>query len=620
MRLSATLAFTFFLWLNANAWGQDTQVTASVSSDTVGVQDQFQLTIAVSGKDSGDAENPVLSRLQGFRMVSGPNISSQYQWINGRSSSSKSFVYILIPEREGQFTIDPVQVRVADKTYKTQQLQVRVTSASSASPAPPQRRFNPIDPFEEEDSPSRAVAGDSVFVRAELDRDSAYPGQQVTLSYRIYTQVSITGIQLKESPPLSGFWVEDLEVEKNPRGTLQVINGREYQVFTIRKQALFATATGKLEIPSSIFAVSASRGDFFGVFGQTETLYRKTQNLALDVKPLPSRDRPEDFGNAVGSFSLTANTDKTEVATGEAIALHVKLEGRGNLKMIPDISFPHLPDFTIYSSKRADNIRSLREDQIGGDKTWEYVIVPKAPGRQTIPSLSFSYFNAEQDKYETVTTPVISLNVVRGADNATSAFGLLEGDKQDLIRRGTDINFIKLAPGDLEVRSTPLYRNLWFLLIAAVPLAFNAGAFMYQRQRSRLAENQSMVRRRRARRTALDRLKAAEKEGKLDARRFYDHASAALSGYLADRFNLAEIELTGDNLERRLSENSVRRETMAETRACLQECDFGRFVSASNSAGKMMELSARIRQNIDALEKTTDTAIAHPYHESRPGS
>jgi hypothetical protein len=613
------LAIILALLISTNARGQDTQVTASIGSDTVGVQDQFQLTITVSGKDSGDAENPRFSHLQGFKIVSGPNISTQFQWINGRSSSSKSFIYILIPEKEGQFTIDQVEVRVGGKAYRTQQLQVRVTSAPRNPPAQPQRQLTPFDPFEEDGSESiqgRTTDGDIVLVRAELDRDSAYPGQQVTLFYRVYTQVGISGIQLQESPPLSGFWVEDIEVEKNPNGVRQVVNGLEYQAFTIRKQALFATTTGNLKIPPSVFAISAGvGGDFFGVFGRTETLYRKTQDLFLDVNPLPTAGRPADFSNAVGSFNLTANIDKGQAATGEAVALHVKLEGRGNLKMIPDISFPPLPDFTTFSSKHANSIRSLGENQIGGDKTWEYVIVPKAPGRQTIPPFSFSYFNVDRNKYETLTTPSLSLNVVRGADSSGLMSGLSGSDKQDLIRRGTDINFIKLSPGGLEREREPLYRNLWFYLIAAIPLAFNAGAFLYQRQRSRLIDDKGFVRSRRAKRNAFKLLELAEKEGKSDARRFYDQAATALSGYLADRFNLTEIELTGDHLDRTLSENAVLPEAARETKDCLQECDFGRFVSASNSADKMLQLSKRIRRTIDALERTT--ADSHQFHEPR---
>ncbi len=590
--------------------GQDTQVSASVSTDTIGVQDQFQFTVTVSGRDSGDAAPPRISSLQNFKIVSGPNISSQFQWINGRSSSSKRFIYILIPEKEGQFTIDPVEVPVGDKTYRTPQLQVRVTSASSPRQpqSQPQRRispFNPFDPFEEERAQNRESLGDAVFARAEIDRSSAYTGQQVTLLYKIYTQVRITGIQIQEAPPLSGFWVEDLEVEKNPRSKLEVVNGREYQAFTIKKQALFPTTAGKVKIPSSVFAISAATaGDFFSIFGNDETLYRKTQELLLDVKELPSEGRPANFSNAVGSFKLDADIDKTEVATGDAVALHIRLKGQGNLKMIPDISLPSFPDFTVYSSKRADSSRALAQNQMGGEKTWEYVIVPKAPGRQTIPPISFSYFDPEQEKYETVASPELSLNVIRGADIPGSISGLADSNKQDLVRQGTDVNFIKVTPGSLERKGASFYRSLWFYLILALPLAFNAGALFYQKQRSKKYENAGFLRSRGAKRKAFKRLKAAEKAGKSDARYFYDQAAAALAGYLSDRFNLAEIELTGDTLDRMLSEKAVPPETVEGIRACLQECDFGRFVSASNSADKMRGLNKRIRKSIDALEIT----------------
>jgi hypothetical protein len=606
------------LLADLSAFSQDTQVTASVSSDIIGVQDQLEFTITVSGKDSGDAEPPRTLRFQGFKIVSGPNVGTQFQWINGRTNNRKSFGYVLIPEREGQFTLDSIEIRAGDKTYKTQPIQIRVTSAPRAAQSQKQAAINPLDPFEEESARSSQPARDAVIVRAELDRNFAYPGQQLTLSYRIYTQVNISGIQLRENPSLSGFWVEDLQVEKNPTPGRQVINGREYLVYTIKKQALFATKTGRISIPSSTFAISAETGgDLFGFFGRAETLFRKTQELSLDVKPLPEEGRPPDFSNAVGSFILAADIDKKKVAAGDAVAFHIKLEGRGNLKMIPDIQIASLPDFTIYSSKHADNVRPLEQDQIGGDKTWEYVIVPRTPGSKTIPPISFSYFNAEQNKYETVATPALALDVVSGADNLSSGVGLSGGNKQDLMRRGTDINFIKLASGEFEEREAPFYRKSWLYLIIALPLLFNAGVFLFQKQRSRLNENTVFNRSRKAKRNALIHLKAAEKEGKSTPRRFYDLAASALARYMADKFNMTEIELTEDNLERTLSRISAPRDTIEETKACLRECDFGRFISATQSVDKMQSLGARIRKNIDALEKASES---YPTETPEPGS
>ena len=198
-----TLAITSFS--PAFVFGQDVQVSATTSTDTVGVQEQFQLTVTVSGRDSGDAEAPRLPGLKGFQVVAGPNVSSQFQWINGRTSSSKSFIYILLPEKEGQFTIDPVEVRAGNRSFKTQPINIHVTASSQPANRP--RRL-PADPLSGDESGSQSrTTGVQVFVAAELDRNSSHAGQQVTLSYHLYTQVGISGIQLQESPALTGFWV-----------------------------------------------------------------------------------------------------------------------------------------------------------------------------------------------------------------------------------------------------------------------------------------------------------------------------------------------------------------------------------------------------------------------------
>jgi len=131
------------------AWAQDVQVTARVGSDIVGVQDNFQLTITVSGRDSGDAEMPRLPHLKGFRVVAGPSVSTQFQWVNGVSNNSKSFIYILLPEKEGQFTIDPIEVPVRGKIFKTQTISIRVDPGSNRPLSPPRRRS--FDPFEDND-------------------------------------------------------------------------------------------------------------------------------------------------------------------------------------------------------------------------------------------------------------------------------------------------------------------------------------------------------------------------------------------------------------------------------------------------------------------------------------
>src|SRR5438876_1130696 len=82
--------------------------------------------------------------------------------------------------------------------------------------------------------------------------------------------------------------------------------------------------------------------------GTPETVYRKTKEVALDVRALPEAGRPPQFTGAVGSFTLTSSLDRSSAETGDAVSLHAKLSGNGNLKMIGDLPLPPLPDFTIY--------------------------------------------------------------------------------------------------------------------------------------------------------------------------------------------------------------------------------------------------------------------------------
>ncbi len=168
-------------------------------------------------------------------------------------------------------------------------------------------------------------------------------------------------------------------------------------------------------------------------------------------------------------------------------------------------------------------------------------------------------------------------------------------------RQGTVIIFIKLSAQDLRPGGEPYYRRLWFLLLAGLPVALNLALFLVQRERSR--QSVSLRKLRRARGAARRALKQAMKAGTKEPRKFYDGAAVALSRYLSDRFQVPEIAVTGDALERTLSEQGVAPEIISETISCLQDCDFGRFVSSSPE--KMRSTSDRISLVIDGLERAS---------------
>ena len=234
----------------------------------------------------------------------------------------------------------------------------------------------------DEDSPlrDRTPRRGDVLTTAEVDKKTAFVGEQITLTYKILTQLPIAQVEIKESPTLKGFWVEEVELPKNPIPQGRNLNGKQYTEYTIKKQALFPTTAGTIPIPTSTFAlgVRTSSGGFFSL-GTQQTVFRKTDPLSIKVNPLPEVGRAADFTGAVGSFKMETSVDKSKAEVGQAINLKVVLSGSGNFRTITDFPLPELPGFKIYSSKSNDNV-GVRNNVLQGSKTWEYVVIPQVPG------------------------------------------------------------------------------------------------------------------------------------------------------------------------------------------------------------------------------------------------
>ena len=84
----------------------DGTFTMDVSSDTVLLGNTFTLTYSIENLE-GEFVPPDLSD---FRVVHGPNVSSQFSSINGVVSRRSSYTYYLLPIEEGVGTIGSAKV------------------------------------------------------------------------------------------------------------------------------------------------------------------------------------------------------------------------------------------------------------------------------------------------------------------------------------------------------------------------------------------------------------------------------------------------------------------------------------------------------------------------------
>jgi hypothetical protein len=217
-------------------------------------------------------------------------------------------------------------------------------------------------------------------------------------------------------------------------------------------------------------------------------------------------------------------------------------------------------------------------------KVWDVVLIPQTEGTHTIPGLRFPYFQTEERQYRVAAADPITIKVLPDAGGVIAS-RLPMSSPQQLTRRGSDINFIKLSAGDLgspSVQGMGLWTFVFWLMI---PPLGNLGFWFYRKHSEWEADNSTSSRSRRAASKANDLLRRLERSSsELSSGDWYGPLGEILSGFLSDRFQWATIELTREWVEERLSAQGVTRQLVDKTTAMMEICHFARF--APSAVGK----------------------------------
>jgi hypothetical protein len=599
------------------ARAQDATVRAFVDRARVAEGDEVVLSIEIAAPSLGRVAPPDLSRLADFAFVEGPSSSSRFQWINGRTWATLTYSYVLRPRRVGRNTIPSLAVLVQGRTYRTAPIDLDVEAGGAARPpagpgygGPPGAPVPPPGaPVPDSAGPSQrppAARAQDIRVRAEVDRRTAYVGQQVTVRFLLDTQTEILNLQQKESPSFQGFWAEEIKVPENLDMKRVQLDGLPYVEYTLMKRALFPTASGTLTIPSVAYQVTVRRRSqdpieaFF--FTPTETLTRRSEPIRIEVLPLPAAARPAGFSGAVGSFSLSVTADRREAMVNDAIGVKVRIAGEGNLDAVRPPSIPEISDFKRYEPKVSAS-SSMQGDRLRGEKTWDFVFIPLAPGTQSIPPVTFSFFDPRGGAYRTLTSDPIGVQVARGPEGAGASFPVLAQSDVRALRK--DIHYIKLAPDGLSDRSRPFYRSPLFAVLVLLPAAADAGILLFVRRRDRLHRTARLRRDRRARALSRRRLRDARRRmTPTTARAFYAEVARALTEYVADKFDTAAAGLTHDRIEELLASRGAPPEARAAFHRALEACDYARFAPTSAGPAEMQRALLQAEESLVALERS----------------
>ena len=572
----------------------------------------FQVRVMVSGGDFSDFKDPNFSGLK----VLGRG--SMTQIVNFKKS--QGYTYTVMAESEGTATIGAASCTIGGSRYSTQPRQVKIEPARQQQQ---QRRSSPFgsmfgdddeDPFQAmqqqmqqmmqqmdpfagapaTQQPTYDPAGkndaDAIFAKISINKPNPYKGEQVLLTYKIYTRIDFNLTSGFHAPEKKGFWAENLLLDqKYIKPQQEVINGKRYISYELGREALYAQEDGNLKIdvmdlpiqavfytsqPINIgfFTIQASRPD-------PQQITLKTNPLGVKVKPLPS-GAPPSFDGAVGSFSINGGINEAKTRVNEAITYSLTVKGSGNLTLldIPQVQFPNI--FEAYDPEMDDQTNRTANG-VSGSRTFKWVLIPRSEGVYEIPAFDYSWFNPTTGKYETATVPAQKITVEKGdpklMQNASS------GDHHSV---RDDINYIKTnwdgQSNDSQANSHP-----WFWIAEALIAAAALAAFILVRRRQTANQDIAGVRMRRATREAQKRLRRAEKHLKAgNDNEFYEEIYKAIWGCLADKFNIALSKLSSETVQDCLNEKAVPEERQTIINDTLHEVDYARFAPGDSSQKK----------------------------------
>ena len=572
----------------------DISVEANVNIRKVVLDSFIRYTIQISGTQN--AVPVTLPEIKGFQSrYLGP--TRQTSFYNGQHMSSITFSYSLFPLETGTFEIPAVTVKVDGQDYVTEPISVEVVDSQSVS------------------SSNGGAVGiqDKVFMALKIPKQHVYVNEKIPIKILFFvTNISIRDIQF---PELKTVGIKVGEYDK-PQQYQQVVNGVRYEIVEFNT-VIYPTRTGQILVgPVTLQCnqlVQTSQGNspfssqrgffddsFFGSFFDSyekRPLTIQSEEVVLDVLPLPKKSKPQGFSDGVGQFTFDMTASPKKVKVGDPITLRMRIGGEGNLEAV---KFPKLEkgnQFKIYDPV-------IKEEE--GEKVFEQVVIPKSSEIKEIPAISFSYFDTAFKQYKTIVKGPFPLEIeVENEGNRFKVVGL----EQDEIRvkepetLGQDIIFIKDDLGKLRRIGQVFYKSLLFYLGCVIFAGLFLASYIFYKRAHRLETDIVYARRLHAPKKArkgLAEVKHLMSSNKIEE--FYDKLFKVFQQYLGNKFHLSSGAVTLSTIQQRLQDTKYQN-VLGLIQSLFEECDTVRYASTQMKQEHMAESFKRLEQVIDYLER-----------------
>lgn len=573
-----TIIFVFI----ALAFSSKTQVIFKtvVPQQPVVAGESFQVQYII--EDAGKSPDFYPPEFRGFRMVAGPNTYTGSMMTYNRVKQLTNTVYTLSAIYPGRFIISGAVVRINGKTLRSNDVVVEVISKKEAA-----KRFGKEtaagnseyflrpgeDPYEK--------IRKNLFMKVMVDKHRCFVGEPVVAVFKLYSRLESKS-DIVKNPGFYGFTVYDMVSLADNQNNTEIVNGKLFDVHTIRKVQLYPLQEGnytidamevknRVEFSHSVINKKTEQEIVEGVLGSNSDDNSNegvevfetdisTEPVAINVKPSPVKNVPATFNGATGIFLITSSLLEDKLAKNEEGHLFITISGSGNFTQLAAPLFQWPEGIEGFEPVITDSLDKM-QSPLTGSRTFRYAFVSNKPGNYEMPSVALSFFNTKQGAYKTVATKALQLTIT----NVEKINKPLLKEKEKEIKRGNGIYWLAAAAG---------------LLVCF------AGLFLFIKKRKKkiivTAEEKSQP----DNLSVKEMLAPAYIHSETGDKNFYSSLHQCIWNYFRQHFHLSGSDMNKDSLKRKLEEKQISQNDINTVMDILEECEASMFTNAEIAHNK----------------------------------
>lgn len=534
-------------------------VKATVSTDRIFVNVPFELVYRI---ENASADHIQIPSVPGLSISKRSGTLSSFSIVQGKVSGFEEFTYTVTAQKPGKYTIPPAKITIKGKVFLSNSIQITVVAEKEIKPA--------------------EAEGD-VFFKALLSDNPIYLGQQTILHYDIYTNRNVINANFTKKPSFQHIYSKLLNTRHTGRNV--VMSKKQYYTQTIESFTLYAQKTGVLPLEKATieykYEIPDKRNPFFNDV-VVKTL--KTNDLILEVLPLPDQNVPLSFSGAVGSFTFSASVDKQMITKDDVIRITMSIRGDGDPKYWKAPTWEIMDGTEFYEPDLLSENTEIDKGREFTTRIYEYLVQVNKP-MDFVLHPKFSFFDPDKKSYVELKDKTIIVKVLPGktASSIDEKNEIQDSDSHSASSGNSYRKFIEVA----------------FLLVLIPLLTF---AFLKIKNRKKFIqqpENKYNL-------SAIDMVyihlnEAALLEQKQEHKAFFNEIMKAVYLFLKEKLNSGSELSDKKSTISLLYEKNVPSDTIHELERLLSNCELAVFAGQKPDMKGITDMTESILKSLDKV-------------------